>query len=230
MAHDRKPLIFLDIDGVLLPFGDGAEEVTPPQLFPDSTVAALSFILEQVPTAALVLSSTWRANPQFQADIIAEFARYAAAHSASPLGQIHSFARTTCLHTHGVRQHEIYKYLQALSIHPPAWVALDDEPLLEGRECQELRHHFVGHAVQCESSKGLTQELAATAVSQLRKQLESKLAAPPSAEGGAFHAVRSEPIRGDGRGTYGNSSKSAADHAGTSGKRKRSRVKLPTPT
>ena len=170
MTSDR-PLIFLDIDGVLLPFGDGAEPAV--HLFPDRCLAALSLILVELPTAELVLSSTWRANPQYQSDIIHDFSRYAAASAnSSPLARVDSFPQTTCLHTFGVRQHEIHKFLRRLPHPPPAWIALDDEPLLEGRECAALRHVFEGHCVQCESSEGLTRELALVAVEKLRTQLQ----------------------------------------------------------
>lgn len=163
------PLVFLDIDGVLLPFGEGAEQVESPRLFPDRCLAALSLILQEVPTAELVLSSTWRVNAQDE--IIQEFERYAAEVDArSPLGFIHAFARVTCLQTFGVRQHEIHKYLTSLpQLH--AWVALDDEPLLEGRECAALRPLFEDHCAQCESHKGLTHELATTAIALLRRQM-----------------------------------------------------------
>ena len=169
MATDQ-PLIFLDIDGVLLPFGDGAEAAD--HLFPDRCLAALSLILAELPTAELVLSSTWRANPQFQQDIIDEFSRYAAASpNGSPFERIESFTQTTCLHTFGVRQHEIHKFLRSLPRPPSAWIALDDEPLLEGRECAALRREFEGHCVQCESSEGLTRALALAAVEKLRTQM-----------------------------------------------------------
>ena len=55
-------LIFLDIDGVLLPFPN-SEKSSCGAIFPDDCLAALSQILFAFPDARLILSSTWRAQP-----------------------------------------------------------------------------------------------------------------------------------------------------------------------
>lgn len=51
------PIIFLDIDGVLVPFGDN---VPMYPVFLPRCVEALKSILAGVPTAKVVFSSTWR--------------------------------------------------------------------------------------------------------------------------------------------------------------------------
>lgn len=52
-----RPVIFLDVDGVLIAYPEG--EHTPPQFTP-RCVEAFKTILEAVPRARVVLSSTWR--------------------------------------------------------------------------------------------------------------------------------------------------------------------------
>jgi hypothetical protein len=53
----HRPLIFLDIDGVLIAYPEG--EHTPPK-FTLRCVEAFKSILQAVPRARIVLSSTWR--------------------------------------------------------------------------------------------------------------------------------------------------------------------------
>lgn len=52
-----QPIIFLDIDGVLIAYPEG--DHTPPQFTP-RCVAAFKLVLEAVPRARVVLSTTWR--------------------------------------------------------------------------------------------------------------------------------------------------------------------------
>ena len=52
-----SPIIFLDIDGVLIAYPEG--EHTPPQFTP-RCVDAFRSILQAVPSVRVVLSSTWR--------------------------------------------------------------------------------------------------------------------------------------------------------------------------
>ena len=162
-----QPIVFLDIDGVLLPFGDDVADVPENHLFPDRCLAALSLLLAES-GACIVLSSTWRAQPQYMQDIVNDFQRYAAAHGG-PLGDINGFTRTTCPMTYSVRQLEIRTWL-ASGEDVGAWVALDDEPLLEGKACQKHRAQFEGHVVQTASHEGLTEEQAMRAVALLAKQ------------------------------------------------------------
>jgi hypothetical protein len=171
MADDASAVVLLDIDGVLLPFGEGAAPITPPALFGAPALAALSHLLAES-RAALVLSSTWRAVPAYVDDIAAEFRRYGAAHGG-PLAGFAGFAGTTDPGLHSTRQREIHAWLtarRAAATGPLAWVALDDEPLLDGAACAALRPAFEGHVVQTESHEGLTLAQARRAVELLRAQ------------------------------------------------------------
>ena len=92
----QRLLIFLDIDGVLLPFQASTDyQSTCGALFPDSTLASLSRILDAFskhPTAKpeLILSSTWRAQENLIAEILDSFDLYGRAHGG-PLKYVQAF-------------------------------------------------------------------------------------------------------------------------------------------
>ena len=89
-------VIFLDIDGVLLPFGgDGDHDggTAPGCIFPDRTMDALTSLIDRAGrllleaaaagepargNPALVLSSTWRVRADFVDDIVSSLTRHAA--------------------------------------------------------------------------------------------------------------------------------------------------------
>ena len=73
MSSSKQIIIFLDIDGVLLPFGYQEEDN---RLFPQCTLDALAHVLEQVPNSQLVLSSTWRVQARFIHTIVQELRAY----------------------------------------------------------------------------------------------------------------------------------------------------------
>lgn len=160
--------MFLDIDGVLVPFGDGAARPPKDGSFPCKPLAALSRIVEAT-GAEIVLSSTWRCHPKAIEEITTNFCFYAL-RQGGPLGQVTSLA-TTSLANHSYRQWEIAEWLAS----PAAkgverWVALDDEPLLEGAANAERRAQFDGHVVQTSSHVGLTREHAEKAIALLQAQ------------------------------------------------------------
>ena len=160
-----KILIFLDIDGVLLPFPDNANaKSTCGAIFPDDNLAALSVILQAFSTTTtaplyqieVILSSTWRAQPNLIQEILDSFELYGKAFGG-PLKDLHAFADMTDPEYHTERQHEIYKYMFANPNNTShkdnhgsvvAWVALDDEELLEGPTNAKYRSKFEGHVVK----------------------------------------------------------------------------------
>lgn len=163
-------VIFLDMDGVLLPFGDDVLVRKCPQLFPDETLSALTLILTHHPQAVLVLSSTWRVRPEYCHEIIQSFQVYGKQYGG-PLSNIQEFYDITNVHNHSERSWEIHDWL-ALQTNVRAWIALDDEELVEG-ECNERhRQEFEGHVVKTKSNVGLTDEDAHQAVALLLQQIQ----------------------------------------------------------
>ena len=152
------PLIFLDIDGVLAPFGGRAPPGPPPQRaakldadaafapFDERCVERLAAIVAAT-DATIVLSSSWRARADAVAVIERRFRAF-----GPPLSEKVPLP-TTDINYHSVRQWEIARYLEKR----PArrWVALDDEELVGGEECAERRALFVDRVSTIDSTVGL---------------------------------------------------------------------------
>jgi hypothetical protein len=172
---DELNVIFLDIDGVLLPFGDNdqghqkKEEMPCTGIFPDRTLSALSNIFQYsgIPLV-LVLSSTWRVRYEYRQSILQSFRNYNLQSGQSFLPT--EFYDYTNLNLHTERQWEIYDWL----MHPRqpirAWICLDDEELVEEHHNQKHRHIFQNHVVKTKSSIGLTTKDSALAVKLLKRQ------------------------------------------------------------
>jgi ribosomal protein S8 len=164
-------IVFLDIDGVLLPIGLESAE----RLFPEYTLDALAHILTQIPNAELVLSSTWRVQESFIQAIVDDFK----ASGKSPLDQV-TFTDITDPTMHTERQHEILEWLtrhgylqqhQQQQHQEVAWIAIDDEELLEGPPNAKHRHLFEHHVIKTDSHIGITMEDARQAVKLLHHQI-----------------------------------------------------------
>ena len=165
-------VVFLDIDGVLLPFS-GAHQHSSScgGLFPDRNVEALSRIFEAIPEAELVLSSTWRVTESLQLEIINSLRAYGYAFGCAPLMNLQNFYDITDPGLHSERQHEIYAWLSKKNDSVKAWVALDDEELIKGKVNAKHRELFEHRAVLTESHVGLTLDNAEKAIKLLRDQM-----------------------------------------------------------
>ena len=142
----QQVVIFLDIDGVLLPFPAAQQ----PSLFPKSTMHALQRLLVATNfphECQIVLSSTWRVREDYIRDILDALQDFGI--------PIHGFYSITDPHLHSERQWEIYDWLQT-NTSIEAWLALDDEDLLDGEVNEKHRDVFQGHVIQTKSSEGLT--------------------------------------------------------------------------
>lgn len=129
-----SPIIFLDIDGVLIAYPEG--EHTPPQFTP-RCVAAFKTILEAVLRIRVVLSSTWRL-PQHVNQLHAQWLENGFPESLAWDGtpDTRGDPNVSRLHRRGL---EIKAWLEA---HPNVqrWVLLDDErmaiePILGNDRC-----------------------------------------------------------------------------------------------
>lgn len=145
-------VIFLDIDGVLLPFPK--DENSGSELFPASTLTCLQSLLKELPEAKLVLSSTWRVRKDFIQDIVDCIKGFGI--------DFEGFFDITDPGMHSERQWEIEQWvsnpLNRKNYEKIVWLALDDEELLEGDENQKFRKTFEGHVVKTQSHKGLTMD------------------------------------------------------------------------
>ena len=155
-------IIFLDIDGVLLPFPKTEEYDT---LFPRCTVEALSYLRKET-GAELVLSSTWRVRKDFIADII-DCLR------GLQVENFDSFYDITDPNMHSERQWEIAKWLEDHRHEHDdiVWLALDDEDLLQGDANAKHRTAFEGHVIRTSSHIGLTMEDAKRGGELWKKQM-----------------------------------------------------------
>ena len=118
-------VIFLDIDGVLLPFGD--DVILQDDHFPNPCLKSLNSLIESVGLSScyLVLSSTWRMDIHSINYIYQEFNRY-----GSLLGEIKEFASMTNKSLHSTRYEEICDWLnnhKPIDIQMKSWVVLDDD-------------------------------------------------------------------------------------------------------
>ena len=163
------PIIFLDIDGVLLPFQSNGQSSCG-SIFPDRILESFSSVLEAVPEVKIVLSSTWRAQKSMIQEILDSFRCYGLAFGG-PLAELTEFHDIVDPDFHSERQYEILGYLKENRDKIGAWIALDDEELVEGESNAANRSIFEGHAVLTKSYNGLSSADAETAIQLLRAQL-----------------------------------------------------------
>ena len=173
--RSEEVLLFLDVDGVLNSQesrrrnGEALEKAGKPLTGFDAPDAAmcdhLSELVKQT-GAKVVLSSTWRLNPQK----FAEIRRCLATRGVQITGATENFEGRA---RDNSRPDEIAAYVMA---HSPvaAWVAIDDLPL--SRLDRDFRETCAGvrltdaHFVQTLDSVGLTAELAQQAIDKLAAQ------------------------------------------------------------
>ncbi len=158
-------VIFLDIDGVLLPFPK--DENSGSELFPASTLKPLQTLLQAADGAKLVLSSTWRVRKDFIQDIVDCIQGFGI--------NFDGFFDITDPNMHSERQWEIERWLSnnQQKYDKIVWLALDDEELLEGDDNEKFRSLFEGHVIKTESRKGLTMDDVKDALNLWKKQLST---------------------------------------------------------
>eukprot|EP00536_Pseudo-nitzschia_multiseries_P003063 jgi/Psemu1/284170/fgenesh1_pg.43_\ len=164
MEKKTLRVMFLDIDGVLLPFpNDGNSDGG---LFPASTLEPLNCLLRET-NASLVLSSTWRVRKDFVGDIVEAIKGYGI--------DFEGFLDITDPTMHSERQWEIEDWLskhRAKREHDKiVWLALDDEELIEGDENARFKDSFAGRVVKTKSHKGLTMDDVRDALKLWNSQL-----------------------------------------------------------
>lgn len=176
MTKQRLTIIFLDIDGVLLPFGgdtlERKKEKSCSGLFPDRTLQALSDVCRRSRTPiSLVLSSTWRVRPEFCQQILQAFQTFNECFQGSLPSDFYDI--TNAEH-HSERQWEIHEWIMGQEQSVESWVCLDDEELLEEEKNAKYRPFFEGHVVKTKSSVGLTMNDAEKALHLLQQHLVGK--------------------------------------------------------
>ena len=160
-----RPVVFLDVDGVLHPARPGRRKGAR---FRPEAMEALGAVLLTGGGAAVVLSSSWRLS---EAGVSAVDAALVAA------GLPPSAGRTPVSRCCGARPREILSWLDA---HPPAraWVALDDIDLPRAARSGEERERLRGRCVTTDPRVGLRREDAEKALRILGRGPEAR------AEGG----------------------------------------------
>ena len=162
----KRKIIFVDIDGVLLPFpptttinNNNNDDGRPPPLFPSHTLEPLQRLWRHVTQngrihgdVEWVLSSTWRVQWSYIRDI---------ERALSDFGIPLEFSDRTDPLVHTERQWEIYAWLEHQNLGKgnkslSVWLALDDEELLKEDKNAKHRAFFENHVVFTESHIGLS--------------------------------------------------------------------------
>jgi hypothetical protein len=170
-ARTLKPsipvrIVFLDVDGVLLPFSGGSKAALPYEAvqFSRESLSALAEILS-VPRTEVVLSSTWRVS---EAGIEAIYRNFRT-HEALKNVSFKHWNRTDP-NFHSTRAEEIQRWLervpQAFGLSVESYVILDDESVAD---------IFPGKSILTRSPVGLLQGDVATAVDILQNSANSML-------------------------------------------------------
>jgi hypothetical protein len=170
-----RRIIFVDIDGVLLPFPrttnhhhNNDDDASLLLLFPSCTLEPLHRLWRHVteeekgriPNVEWVLSSTWRVRTSYIRDI---------EQALSDFGIPLTFSDRTDPLMHTERQWEIYAWLEQQNLGKGnesscVWLALDDEELLNEEKNAEHRAFFENHVVFTESHIGLSAANVDTAI------------------------------------------------------------------
>ncbi len=181
LVPQYRRIIFVDMDGVLLPFPnkrhDDNHTSEQESLFPAVTLRPLYRLWKHVGTVEWVLSSTWRVQDSYIRDIERALHEFG----------IHiEFSDITDPKLHSERQWEIYDWLKRQKCfdrnnhnnknnnnndYTTVWLALDDEELIEGEKNSEYRSLFEGHVVCTMSHLGLTEEDVDKAIALWDRQL-----------------------------------------------------------
>mmetsp|Transcript_9939 Transcript_9939/g.24253 ORF Transcript_9939/g.24253 Transcript_9939/m.24253 type:complete len:208 (-) Transcript_9939:11-634(-) len=188
--------VFLDVDGVLLPFGEGVKHTAGK--FTPHSLDALEGILAHS-KATVVLSSTWRCAGG-DAAILEQFAEREEGSILYEFGRKGEFEHMTDPEVHTFRQHEIGEWLlaaQGRGLEVGGWVALDDEELVSLEEGEgggdwnkRFEAAFEGRVVKTASSVGLVAEHVEQAVEALaRSWSESELQPRGGSEAGKGSGV-----------------------------------------
>lgn len=172
-----RRVIFLDIDGVLLPF-PLEEPLKEGALFPPSTLSPLKRLWEHVqanfesnsknnsrginPGVEWVLSSTWRVQRSYILDI---------EEALKAFGIPIQFSDITDPALHSERQWEILDWIRKQKITSMVWLALDDEDLVGGETNAKHKHLFEGRAVRTNSATGLSHADVDAAIQSWDQQL-----------------------------------------------------------
>lgn len=168
-----RPCIFLDVDGVLLPFGGKAEHHEIPRQCLDALAHVLKTLMSNgsVPPR-LVVTSTWRCVPE-QIGILREaFQLY-----GQPLADVATLDDMTNIDLHIGRLEEISEWLDAHT-HVQLFVVLDDDASIPADrpgshvDIQALRQRFENRVVRPISHIGLTLDDAEQAIFMIRRQQE----------------------------------------------------------
>lgn len=169
-----RKLLYLDVDGVILPVENKGSEDTlqvssSHPAFPLSNLHALSRIVSHEDIAfnlEIILSSGWRLHETQVKALVETLQEYGAQHGGY-FADFVSFHDVTKQSKHNVRKWEVAQHVEkAIETSPDLrWVALDDNTSFKvGKKYADL---VEGHYVLCDRRKGLTNQNADEAITIL---------------------------------------------------------------